>query len=219
MGTQTYLAIEAGEEISNVLAKTAINSALRFAGRKPDRFLLSDNGVQFICVSFQDYLESLSIKDKQTPKGKPWFNGSLESGNKEVRKILYTVAIYKACENIAVTKVGTARAEILHFLIECCRETQRVLNEEIARSKFKTTPLLAYNKKVDETLNKIDEFKQKKIQERKERIEKMKSAKNTNVKTFEEKIKISWNKIASGLSFEKLYAFNELLNYRYEIIK
>ena len=219
VGTQTYLAIEAGEDISNELAKKAIESALRLAGRKPDRFLLSDNGVQFICVNFQDYLEFLRIKDKQTPKGKPWFNGSLESGNKEVRKILYTVAIYKACENTAVTIAGTARSEILNFLIECCRETQRILNEEIARSKFKTTPIIAFNKKVDKTLNEIDKFKQHKIQERKKRMEKIKSAKNQNAKTFEKKIKIAWNKIVTGLSFEKLYAFNELINNRYEIVK
>ena len=215
VGTQTYLAIEAGEDISNELAKKALEAALWFTGKKPERFLLSDNGVQFICVNFQDYLKSLRINDRQIPKGKPWFNGSLESGNKEMRKILYTVAIYKACENTAVTKAGTPRDEILHFLIDCCREAKRILNEEIARSKFRTTPMIAFNKKVVETLSKINEFKQKKNRERKKRIKLMK---NMNAKTFEEKIKTAWNKISVKMSFEKLYAFNELLNGRHQMI-
>jgi hypothetical protein len=50
-------------------------------------------------------------------------------------------------------------------------------------------------------------------------MEEYKKKQNRKSKTLEDKARSQWQKIDKDLSFEKLFAFNELINNRYQIIQ
>lgn len=216
---QGYLAIEVSETATAELAKRAVRKAIKYAKTKPKRFILSDNGKQFISLSYREFLDMLRIAPQTIPVGKPWYNGALESGNRDLRKVIYTVGIYLACENTAITMPGSSRAAIHSFLQTCCRHARRIINEEIVRKKFKTTPLKVAQDQILQEQQKMSAFKEKKIIERKRRMKKFKKKRGRKSKTLEDKVRSQWKKIAKDLSFEKLFAFNELINSRYQIIQ
>jgi transposase InsO family protein len=216
---QGYLAIEVSETATAELAKSAVRKAIKYAKTKPKRFILSDNGKQFISLSYREFLDMLSVAPQTIPVGKPWYNGALESGNRDLRKVIYTVGIYLACKNTAITRPGSSRAVIHSFLQTCCQHAQRIINEEIVRKKFKTTPLKVAQDQVQEEQQKMNAFKVKKIIERKRRMKEFKKKRSRKSKTLEDKVRSQWKKIVRDLSFEKLFAFNELINSRYQIIQ
>ena len=216
---QGYLAIEVGEIATAALAERAVRNAVNHAKTKPKRFILSDNGKQFISISYREFLEQLRVTPQTIPAGKPWYNGALESGNRDLRKVIYTVAIYHACKNTTITMPGISRVAIQIFLQTCCRNAQGIINKEIVRKKFKTTPFKVARGQVSEEQQKMNMFKEKKLIERKRRMEEYKKKQNRKSKTLEDKARSQWQKIDKDLSFEKLFAFNELINNRYQIIQ
>jgi len=216
---QGYLAIEVSETATAELAKMSVRKAIEYAKTKPKRFILSDNGKQFISLSYREFLDMLRVAPQTIPVGKPWYNGALESGNRDLRKVIYTVAIYLACKNTAITGPGISRVAIYSFLQTCCRHAQLIINEEIVRKKFKTTPQKVAQDQIQEEQQKMIAFKLKKIIERKRRMKEFKKKRSRRSKALEDKVRSQWKKIAKDLPFEKLFAFNELINSRYQIIQ
>lgn len=60
-------------------------------GQGPKRFLLSDNGSQYVSTQHGDFLDKLDIVQKRIPACKPEYNGSIECGIKEFKNVFYNV--------------------------------------------------------------------------------------------------------------------------------
>ncbi len=200
--SQAYLAIKVSDSCSAELAIAAVNRAVEYSGKNPTRYLLSDNGSAFICDSFEKALDSIGMTGKRIPPGKPWFNGALESGNRDFKKTLYTIAFQDACNNTKLSAKGIAREKIMNSLNEYSLLTQCVINEEIVRPKFKATPESVLKNEIKESLKKQAAFVATKKQERKERLAVLKDVPVSKRKRVEDKVLasckkniiIAWNK-------------------------
>ena len=217
--SQAYLSVIASQTPTMEVAIEAVEQAVHYANAKPSGFILSDNGSQFLSKNYQDLLVRLGLNELRIPAGKPWYNGALESGNRDIKKTILTIAFYKACINPAITRTGVCREEIFGFLKVCCGESLSVINKEIPRPKFGTTPLAVLNGDVLKKKQERDAFKSKKKKERMLRMKLVKKGKlNSKKKSFEDKVKAIWKKKSNELSIDKLFAFTELLNQRYAAI-
>ncbi len=216
--SQAYLSIKPVIHATSSAAEQALDEACQFSGQIPELCLLSDNGSQFRCDSFDKTKKRLQIHSQYIPRGQPWYNGALESGNRDLRKVVYTNVFYDACKDTQLSKVGTSYDKIYQHLQTCCHKALVVINEKIARPKFKTTPTAVLNDQIDENQQKRIRFIAKKIHERKKRIEKLKLCGGSNRKRIEDKLAFSWKKISKNLSTEHLFAFSEMLHNRYKAI-
>lgn len=216
---QGYLSLVPCDSPSKEVAIQAVLEAVDFAGTKPERCLLSDCGSQFLSFDYKALLEYLKIKDLQTPPGQPWYNGSLESGNRDLKRAILTIAMHEASNNPGISKAGTSRKAVLDFLKSCCLKAQTMINEEIPRVKFKTTPKAVWSNETANRKKERDSFVEKKKKERKQRMEKIKQGviKCKN-KTVDDKVKTVWRKISKAMSLNELFTFTELLNRRYQTV-
>ncbi|MCK5196980.1 MAG: hypothetical protein KAR21_01435 [Spirochaetales bacterium] len=197
-----------------------MEKACKNSGTKAARFILSDNGKPLCCSDYEALLKRLEIGDKKIPPGKPWFNGALESGNRDLKKTLYTVLAYNACKKPGISKPENNRNEILEFLKISCNEAKNLINNKIVRVKFKTTPVNVLNGKVLEKQIESNEYIAIKKLERKNRIKDIKEGriKRSN-KTFFGTTNAKSGKLLSSLTIEKLFAFTELINGRTAFVK
>ena len=216
--SQAYLAIKVADSANSDVAIAAVNRAVEYSRTKPERYLLSDNGSAFISEDFEELLENVKMSGQQIPPGQPWYNGALESGNRDLKKTLYTIAFYDACKDIKISTKSVARDYLLNRLELYCDTAQQLINEQIVRPKFKTTPILVLNEKVKESLIKQNVFIEKRYEQRKSRMADLKNVPVSKRKRVEEKVLTSWKKISSSLSLNELFAFSELLNERYHSI-
>ena len=58
-------------------------------GKGPQKFLLSDNGKQYIDKVHEDHLDMLDIIHKKIPACTPQYNGTVECGVKEFKNVFY----------------------------------------------------------------------------------------------------------------------------------
>ena len=216
--SQAYLAIKPAEVGSNELAKEAVTSACEYSGAKPQKYLLSDNGKQFICNDFEELLDTLKITGQQIPPGQPWHNGALESGNRDLKKVIYTIAFQQACKDIEISRTGAPRQKILSGLEDYCDKTQQVINEQIVRPKFKTTPMAVLTDKAAEKNKQRNLFIANKLKERKQRMEHIKKQGACKRKRIEDKVTAAWKKISALMNKDELFAFSELINERYRAV-
>lgn len=217
--SQEYCSIQVSEVASAELAICAVEEAVSRAGGPPKRFILSDNGKQFISCSYKELLKIKKIGTRFTPPGQPWFNGALESGNRDLRRIIYSIAIYLAVQNPSVARPGVPIEEKLQFLETCCQTARLKINKEIVRMKFKTTPENVKLGKVEETQKAMKKYKEKKLIMRKERMKALENANSKKHKSMEEKVRSIGKKIAAKMNLDYLVAINEVLNRRYGIIQ
>ena len=208
--SQSYLAILPGENATEELASRAIIFACSYRKSQPRKCIISDGGKQFDCASFDNKLKDKLIFRNQTPPGEPWYNGALESGNRDLKKVIYTIAFYKACDNPSISKKGVSRNRVFNFLKLCCNRALYVINDEIVRPKFNCTPRQVIEGHVNINNLKMQEFKAKKKAERKVSI-----AMNGNKKNKEDKVKDAWKFIKPLLQTDNLFAFIETINERY----
>ena len=216
--SQSYLSIKPSIHATSYVAEQALEDACKYSGQIPETCLLSDNGSQFKCYSFEQTKKRLKIESQYIPRGQPWHNGALESGNRDLRKVIYTIAFYDACKDIKLSKVAANHSMIYNHLKACCREAITVLNEVIVRPKFKTTPMAVLNDQVEEKQQQRIRFIEKKQQERKKRMEQLKVSGGSNRKRIEDKVIAAWRKVSSELNTEQLFAFSEMINKRYKAI-
>lgn len=175
--SQGYLSLVPCETPTAEVAKQAVIEACRYSKAKPERCLLSDNGSQFLSLSYQELLSHLEINDLKIPPGMPWFNGALESGNRDLKRSILAIAFYESCVNMKITKRGVSRKAILEFLKLCCDKAQERINERISRVKFGTTPVAVLRGEEQQKELEREAFKRKKQEERVKRIKDIKEGK------------------------------------------
>ncbi len=209
--TQAYLGWDIGYTGTEITAKKALENALNFTkGIKPGEILM-DNGKPFLGGKFTKFVNKESLNIKWTPPGEPWFNGALESGNTNLKLMVYTAIAFEAALNTDISKVDYNKTDILNIVAKATEKAVDKINNIIPRPKHNTTPINILNGKSKEKIAK----------NKKNKIEWEEKRKNTIKKggTFIAKIKKGFNKIVKDISDEKLYAIGELLNYRLKFIK
>lgn len=217
--SQAYLAITPGISENTELAKKAINEARTYSGTSPKNYLLSDNGVQFCCDDFNKVLKLAEIDDRKTPPGQPWYNGALESGNRDLKRALYTIAFYHVCKEKSLTKSGVAVVKVFELLRTCCAGAFNLINDKLPRVKFGVTPSEVIKNNIDKVVKNRRNFICKKQAERKELRVKQKATAVTSRKTIEQRVSSMWNKIVKTFDDDTLFAVRELLHGRYNAIK
>lgn len=217
--SQAYLAITPGTSADIELAQKAIHEACAFAGTTPKEYLLSDNGCQFLSDDFNEVLRQAQINERKTPPGQPWYNGSLESGNRDLKRTAFTVGTYLACDDKSITKKGITEDRVFSFLEKCCAKVFKLINNALPRTKFGVTPMDVIENRIDEVLKERAEYVEVKIDERKQKREAQKLNPKAVVKTIEQRISFEWNKLEKKLTDDKLFAFRELIHGRYNAIK
>lgn len=216
---QAYLALRAAEVADGQLTMDTVEEACAYAGTTPSECLLSDNGGQFESVDYQSLLERLRIQTLKTPPGQPWHNGELESGNRDLKKVIWTEALYCACEDPEITRPGVSRAKIGSYLQQCCQAAKEKINEQIPRPKFDAVPRAVLDGKLSEMAKRRDQFREVKQEQRRERMAAIKAnGQDRKGKPLEDKVKSRWRNAARQMSTEKLFAFNELIHERYDAI-
>jgi hypothetical protein len=128
------LGVAASLRPDDVMVEAPVAQALELTGGKgPQRFLLSDNGPQYISTKHGDFLEKLAILQKRIPSCRPEYNGSVECGIKEFKNVFYNV--WTQIEESDLKGLG--EEELLLCVQLVMNETMRRLNEEIPRPRLK----------------------------------------------------------------------------------
>lgn len=216
---QGYLSLEAGEIADAALTMEAVKSASAFAGTTPSQCLLSDNGAQFESWEYLELLEHLQIDTLKIPAGEPWHNGEIESGNRDLKKVIWTEALYEACDKPEITRPGVERNELLDYLQRCCRKAKEIINDQLPRNKFDTVPSAVFEGKQSERRKRRDRFVHLKREERQKRMAKLKAKDQKRIgASLDNKIYDCWRRLTRHMTTEKLFAFNELIRERYDTI-
>jgi transposase InsO family protein len=129
-----YLGATASLRADDAMVETPVDQALELTGGKgPKRFLISDNGSQYVGTRHGDYLEKQDIIHKRIPSCQPEYNGSIECGIKEFKNVFYNVW--------AQLKISDAEKlnekELLVYVQLAINETLRKMNKEIPRPGLK----------------------------------------------------------------------------------
>jgi len=125
-----YLGCKVSLRPDDNMVKEPVNQALTLTGGKgPKRFLLSDNGPQYISNSHGDLLDKLNIIQKRIPSCKPEYNGSIECGMKEIKNVFYNVWAEIEEQGLGQLKDN----DILTVVQMAMDETCKKMNEEIPR--------------------------------------------------------------------------------------
>lgn len=129
-----YLGGAASIRPDDKMVEAPVDQALKLTGGQgPKRFLLSDNGPQYISTQHGDFLGKLDIIQKRIPACKPEYNGSIECSIKEFKNVFYNV-----WAQIGMDILASLEEE---QLLECVQlvivETMRRMNQEIPRPVLK----------------------------------------------------------------------------------
>jgi transposase InsO family protein len=128
-----YLGATASLRADSEMVEAPVIQALEFSGGQgPGRFLLSDNGAQYVSTRHGDFLDKLDIVQKRIPSCKPEYNGSIECGIKEFKNVFYNVWAELEERDVAQWVV-LEEEEFLVVVQWAVKETIRRLNEEIPR--------------------------------------------------------------------------------------
>jgi transposase InsO family protein len=125
---QYYLGAAVGRRATASLVGRPVDQALEANGdRGPEKFLLSDNGRQYISVEHDRLLSSAEIVQRRIPACIPQYNGSAEGGMREFKSVFYNVWERRRRE-------GADKEESLLRRVEAAvEETVELLNEAIPR--------------------------------------------------------------------------------------
>ena len=125
---QYYLGAAVGRRATAGLVGQPVDQALEASGgRGPERFLLSDNGRQYVSVKHDTLLTSAEIVQRRIPACVPQYNGSAEGGMREFKSVFYNVWERRQRE-------GADKEKSLLMRVEAAvAETVALLNEAIPR--------------------------------------------------------------------------------------
>lgn len=216
--SQGYLAITPAREATAAVAEQALVAACHMSGQIPKKCLLSDNGAPLTSQHFAEIKARFGITSQFIPPGQPWYNGALESGNRDLRQVIYTSAFYAAAENPQLSKRGADAEQLDRHLATSCHQTQQIINEQIVRPKFNTTPQAVWKDEVEANQQRRRRYIEQKKQQRQERMAQLKITGGTTRKRIEDKVAAAWTKVAHQLNTEQLFAFSEMINKRYRAI-
>ncbi len=126
--SQYLLGVSVAMRATAALVAEPVNQALAFNnGQGPAKFLLSDNGKQYISEEHGRLLDSVEIVQKRIPSCKPQYNGAVECGGKEFKNIFYNIWERREREGSDKEKNLTERVRLAVV------ETAGILNHEIPR--------------------------------------------------------------------------------------
>ena len=91
----------------------------------PQRFLLSDNGKQYISDAHGKLLAKHEIVHKRIPSCRPEYNGSMECGVKEFKSVFYNLWADQQAEH--------HHGPLLARVCQVVEQTRRLMNREIPR--------------------------------------------------------------------------------------
>jgi transposase InsO family protein len=126
-----YLGAEVCIRPSDFLVSSPIKQALEHNhGKPPKRFLLSDNGRQYVSKKHELLLKAKDIAHKLIPSCRPEYNGTMECGVKEFKNVFYNLW----CEKY----IGADKEKnIIKQVRKAVAETVVIMNTEIPRPHLK----------------------------------------------------------------------------------
>ena len=131
-----YLGATASLRADDAMVQTPVDQALKLTGGKgPKRFLISDNGPQYVGTRHGDFLEKQEIIHKRIPSCQPEYNGSIECGIKEFKNVFYNVWANSMLKISDAAKLN--EKELLVYVQLAINETIGRMNEEIPRPGLK----------------------------------------------------------------------------------
>lgn len=90
--SQYILGWAVGRRATEALVAIPVKQALEAnGGRPPGKFLLQDNGTQYVSENHSTLLEAHEIVSRHIPACTPQYNGSVECGGKELKNVFYNV--------------------------------------------------------------------------------------------------------------------------------
>jgi len=215
--SQGYMAFEVSLKNDAEAACKAFRCALEKSGGVKPKTLVSDNGSHFDNSRFREAVGNNILHHFVAP-GKPWLNGALESGNRDLKKMLYTQMFYKLVANSYVSHVGVSTERILSFVKKAADQAIKMINNQVVRPKFRVPPQVVIDGMVEQRLEEQAVFRNERSLAK---MAMLKAARETGkkLKTLKQKVKRAWNSIVKKMSDDKLYAFRELINGRFQVVK
>lgn len=135
--SKKYLGAHADEaEDSDALVAEPLEMALTENNNEgPKEFILSDNGVQYVCTKHGELLSKHDIVQKRIPACKAYYNGSIECGNIVVKAVFYNIiSQYDLSEFREVDwNYSDKKKKLLKLVRSALKETIQVLDGEIPR--------------------------------------------------------------------------------------
>jgi transposase InsO family protein len=132
-----YLGYAVSErEDSDSLVREPVEMALAANNQRgPEKFLLKDNGIQYASTEHGDLLAKHEIISKSIPACKPYYNGTIECGNKDFKSVFYnTIAGYDLTRFKEVDfNNSDEKKKLLELVQKAVKEAVDVLNSEIPR--------------------------------------------------------------------------------------
>lgn len=160
-----YLGGRASGRPDDKMVEIPVTQALELTGGQgPKRFLLSDNGPQYVSTRHGEFLEKLAIIQKRIPSCKPEYNGSIECGIKEFKNVFYNVWAQREKNRVAKEKPLLQRVQL------AVAETLQKMNEEIPRPSLKGVTPFDVRKEIARERIEINRKYREKEQEKKEVI-------------------------------------------------
>jgi len=86
-----YLGWAVDSRATAALVGLPVDQALEKTGKGPEKFLLSDNGSQYISAVHEQLLTSAEIVQRRIPACVPQYNGCVEGGMRELKSVFYNV--------------------------------------------------------------------------------------------------------------------------------
>ena len=110
-----------------LVAKPVEQALEKNNGKGPKKFLLSDNGSPYVSDAHGMFLDKADIVQKRIPACLPQYNGSVECGVKEFKKVFYNVIA------AGETEEADKEKSILKRVDEAVEQTAYIMNHVIPR--------------------------------------------------------------------------------------
>jgi transposase InsO family protein len=135
------------------LVARPVDQALEEAGKGPEKFLLSDNGSQYISEAHGRLLTSADIVQRRIPACVPQYNGCVEGGMRELKSVFYNVWERRVRE-------GADEGKNLQTRVEAgVHETVTLINDSIPRPSLGgVTPADVHNGRREAKQREIREY-------------------------------------------------------------
>lgn len=154
---QHYLGAAADYRATVALVAEPVDQALeKTGGRGPEKFLLSDNGSQYIAEGHRRYLTSAQIVHRRIPACVPQYNGCVEGGMRDLKSVFYNVWERRKRQG---ADEGKSRLERVRAALE---ETIFILNEQMPRPSLGgVTPLDVHSGRKEPKRTEIQAYRER----------------------------------------------------------
>ena len=157
-----YLGSAVDGRATAALVGRPVDQALEKTGGKgPEKFLLSDNGWQYISAAHGRLLTSAEIVQRRIPACVPQYNGCVEGGMRELKSVFYNVWERRVREGADEGKSLLERVEA------AVQETVTLMNEAIPRPSLGgVTPADVHNGRQQAKRQEIQAYRERELSRR-----------------------------------------------------